>query len=163
MSAIGAVTGHQGDASRGTAIRHRQADRRRAAKASGQTTDHFDFDAGSAQRIGLFAAAPENKRIAALEPHHASATPRLADHQFVDEVLLGRWAAAALAHMQHARIPARQGEHARIHEVVAKNHVGRFDAAHGAHGQQFRIPGAGADKTNGNIVVVLHALTSSPC
>ena len=49
--------------------------------------NHFEAQSGVRQRFRLFAAAPEHKRIAALEPHYALAVPRQIYQQPIDVFL----------------------------------------------------------------------------
>ena len=60
-------------------------------------------NAGQRQRQRLFGAAAEHERVAALEPHHALALPRGANHQRVDRLLLHAGAAGPLADAEALR------------------------------------------------------------
>ena len=65
------MAGHESDAVRQAAMRHRDAGRRRAADARADTRDDAEADAGRGERQRLLAATAEYQRIAALQPHHA--------------------------------------------------------------------------------------------
>ena len=66
------------------AMRQRHARISRDAQRRRHAGHHFKRNARVGQRFGLFAAAPENKRIAALQPHHVQAAARALDQQLAD-------------------------------------------------------------------------------
>src|SRR5258708_6828060 len=45
--------------------------------------DHFEGDARRHQSFGLFSAAPEDKRVTALKPHHSPSGARMFDQDLV--------------------------------------------------------------------------------
>src|SRR5215472_9813487 len=87
------------------AISERAGNGRCGGKCRGDTGNNFEADAGLAQRSHLFRRAAEDERIAALEPHHASAIARVLDHQRVDLFLSNILDSTALAHVYHLGIP----------------------------------------------------------
>jgi hypothetical protein len=94
------------------------------------TTAHLD--AGFAQVRHLFAAAPEDERVAALQPHHGLAFAHRGDHQPLDEGLRRALAAAALAHVHDARVgPGIAGQDLVVDQVVDQQHGGGLDGLHG--------------------------------
>src|ERR1700722_19957158 len=79
---------------------------------------HLILNSRRAQRFGLFTAAPENKWIAALEPHHASSAPRLLNQYSVDFRLRYVAAAAALlARKNQFRVFAREPQGRVSHQI----------------------------------------------
>ena len=94
----------------------------------------------------FFAGAPEDQRIAALEPHHAPAGFCERHHQRVDVVLLAGRAVAGLADQHLLRLAARKVEHVARDQIVKQDHVGGLQRAHRAQREQFRIARAGADQ-----------------
>ena len=85
------------------AMRQRHLKRRGSGQTGGDAIDNLDLDAVRSQVIRLLAAATEDERIAPLEPHHALAGPRFAQHELLDKQLRRTLATAALAHMDDAR------------------------------------------------------------
>ena len=60
------VAGHEGDGGGVVAMRERDAGVRGDAERRGDAGDDFERDAGIGERLGLFSAAAEEERIAAL-------------------------------------------------------------------------------------------------
>ena len=54
------------------AMGERNSRERRNRNRRGDARHHLELDARRGERFGLFAAAPEDERVAALEPHHSS-------------------------------------------------------------------------------------------
>ena len=79
---------------RHAAMRHRNAGQLRRRHRRRHAGHDLEGDAGHRQRQRFFAAAAEDERVAALEPHDALAAPRGADHQPVNRLLLDAVAAA---------------------------------------------------------------------
>ena len=65
---------YQGYAVREIAVRHGNAQRRSNADAGGDAADHFHLDPCRPQHLQFLAAAPEHKRIAALDAGLSAAT-----------------------------------------------------------------------------------------
>jgi hypothetical protein len=79
-------------------VRQRDLRGGRRAERRGDTGDDLDRHARSAARLGLFSAATEHERVAALEPYDVASHERLANQQRVDCVLRQRVPRAALCH-----------------------------------------------------------------
>ncbi len=100
------------------------------------------------QRLQLFAAAPEDEGIAALQAHDAPALLRVLDQQSVDFFLRAADVAGGLAHADPRGIAPRQIEHRRRHQAIVQNHIGVLQRAQRLQGQEFRIAGAGAHQSH---------------
>ena len=95
-----------------------------AADAGADAGHDAEGNAGRHQRHRLLAAAPEDERIAALEPQHPPALARQLDQAKRDVGLAGRRLAAALAGIfEHGAGPC-QREHARADQRVVDDDVG---------------------------------------
>ena len=101
--------------------------------------------AGLLQRQRFLAAAAEDERIAALQPHDAAAAPRGADHQRLNRRLRHRMTAGALADEEPLR-PARVAENAVVDERVVEHEVGGAQPRDRRPRQQAGIAGTGADQ-----------------
>ena len=66
---VGLVAGGEGDGARQPAMGQRNARVGRRGDGGGDAGDDDEGDAGVDERLGLFAAAAEDERIAALEAH----------------------------------------------------------------------------------------------
>ena len=148
--AVGAgMGGHEDHAVGMLAVRQRHAERCHGGEAGGDAVDDLDHDALRTQPLGLFAAAAEDERVAALEAHHVLAVQRLGREQLVDEGLGRAPAAAALADVHDARGGRGERKHRVADQVVDQQHGGATDRAHRLERQQLRVPGAGADQRDG--------------
>ena len=127
------------------AMRERHAGRSRSRESRGDAIDHFICDARLLERFGFFAAAAENQRIAAFEAHGDAACFRFGDQQAVDESLRRRFAAAALAHFDDARVFADVHEYRLVDEVVDQHDVCNTQHAHRFQREELGVAGAGAD------------------
>ena len=104
-------------------------------------------DAGRAQALQLLAATAEDERVAALEPHHMRAGPRVLQDEAVDRRLAHRVPAAAFADVDPPRVAAGPRSSTRgLHQRVVEHHVGALEHTQRAQGQQFRIARPGADQ-----------------
>ena len=128
------------------AVRQCDAERIRCGEAGADAVEHFDPHPGGAQPFGLFAAAPEDERIAALQAHHAFAGARLRNHHLLDQGLRRAAAAAALADPHDAGRLAGAPQDLRADQIVDQQHARGTDRAQRFQGQQFGIAGAGADQ-----------------
>ena len=93
---------------------------------------------------GFLAAAPEDERIAALQPHHAPTAAGMVHEQAVDPLLRRAVAAGRLADVDDLGFAAGPREDFRADEAVRQDHVGRLQRAQCPQRQQFRIAGARA-------------------
>ncbi len=107
--------------------------------------DDLAGDAGLGQGERLLAAAPEDERVAALEPHHAAAAAGGADEQRVDRFLGGAAPPGALSDRDLHR-PRRQLERRGVHEGVVEDQVRLGEAARRAQRQQVRVSRSRADQ-----------------
>ena len=85
----------------------------RRGDAGGDAGDDLEGDAGLAQHLRLLAAAAEDERVAALEPHDAPARARVLDQQRVGLLLRDLRAAALLADVDQLGVVAGAGERRR--------------------------------------------------
>ena len=72
------VAGDEGDRRGVVAVGDRDAGVGGRGDAGGDAGHDLELDPGRAQRFALLAAAAEDERVAALQPHHAAARPRAA-------------------------------------------------------------------------------------
>ena len=103
------------------------------------------MDFGRRERLGFLAAAPENVRIAALEPHDAFAFARPGHEQRGDFLLRHGHVFAAGDKFGGWR---RQPEQVGIYERVVEHHVGAPEQLRTAQRKQTCITGTGPDKIN---------------
>jgi hypothetical protein len=106
---------------------------------------HFKTDFRRRERLGFLAAAPENVRIAALEPHDAFAFARPGDEQRGDFLLRHGHVFAARDEFGGRR---RQPEQVGIHQRVVEHHVGAPEQFRAAQREQARVARPGADEIN---------------
>ena len=102
-------------------------------------------DAGALEREHLLAAAAEDERIAALQPHDAPPAARRADHDAVNRLLRHRLAPGALADEEPLRLP-RVAQDPVVDERVVQHEIGRAQPRERLARQQRRIAGPGADE-----------------
>ena len=117
------VTGDKNCALRIIAMGQRNAGIGRRARRGGNAWHHLERDPGGGGRLQFFPAAPENKRIAALQAHYRF--PRFGSlHQHLIRFVLRYGVLArALANADHFGIAAHQFPYALGHQVVIKHHV----------------------------------------
>ena len=99
-----------------------------------------------AQRRDFLAAAPENERIAALEPHRALAGARRFDQQCVGRVLSDAGLADAAPHRHPRRIAPRTIEHLGRHQIVVEHDIGILQRAQRLDRQKIGIARPGANQ-----------------
>ena len=117
--------------------------RRRAG--SGDTGHDLPVDAGGVKCINLFIEARKHRWIASLEAHHHRMMAGRFDQSPVDETLLGRDAAAALADRNMTRA-GRPFEHLGAHQGVVQHDVGTGKQANRPHGEQIGAARAGSNE-----------------
>jgi len=140
------MAGDENAAGRDLAMRDRHPDGAGRCDAGGDAMHDLDGDALGFE-MGFFLAAPaEHERVAALEPHHATARTRFVHHQTLDEGLRCRHATAALAHIDDARIGPRMREHIVMDQIIDKHHIGRGDRLRAFEREQFWVARPGADQ-----------------
>ncbi len=86
--------------------------------------DDADRHAVLHQRLRLFAAAPEDERIAALQPQHALAVARQIDQPQRDVALFGRGFAAAFAGIDRLGAGLRPVQDRGLDQRVIDDHIG---------------------------------------
>ena len=84
------VPGENGELRRVVAMRHRDARVSRRGDGRADAGDDLETQPRRRERLRLLAAAPEDKRIAALQPHDPLSRPRFFHEQRVDLLLLER-------------------------------------------------------------------------
>ena len=107
---------------------------------------HGEIDPGGRERLQLLSAAAEDKRIAALEPHHPLALPGVLDQQRIDLLLSAADISGRLAHAYARRVAPRQIEDRGRHQPVVQDHIGVVQRPQSLEGQQFRIAGTRPDQ-----------------
>ncbi|MNN12905.1 hypothetical protein D3C81_1259140 [compost metagenome] len=128
------------------AVGQRDAQCLRRRHAAADAVDHFHRHAVRAQEGGLFAAAAEQQRIAALDARHGAPGQRMLQRQLLDARLGDRAAAAALADPLDMRAGPGIAGHLRRDQVIDQPYVGGRERAHRAHRDQVGAAGAGADQ-----------------
>jgi hypothetical protein len=115
-------------------------------KRRGDAGRHLEGDARGGERFSFFAAAPEQKRIAALEPRDGEAAAGAVDHHAANFFLRKRVQRFLLAHVDALGVRRRETEQRIGRQVVIEDGVAMFEDATALDGDQFRIAGAGADE-----------------
>ena len=98
------------------------------------------------EELEFLAAAPEDERIAALEPHDTATEARMLEHELVDALLRRGMTARLLADADARGIAARECEHLLRHEAVVQDDVRLLQRAQRIQRQQARISGPGTDQ-----------------
>ena len=98
---------------------------RRRGRALGRTDARHGVagNAGSGQRLGLFAAAPEDIRITALQAHQRAAALRQPHHEFDDAFLRQGVVAALLADINPFGAGRDMLKHVIGHKVVIQHQI----------------------------------------
>ena len=118
------------------------------AGARGDARDKLALDAVLREELGLFAAAAEHGRIAALEPDdRAAASGRggRIQHRTVRRVLVRRVVADGPADIDEARRARDHCKHAPADQPVVQDHVGAAQQVGRPHGEEALIAGSGPD------------------
>ena len=106
----------------------------------------FNRHACRAACLNLFAAAPENKRIATLQSHHQIASLRLGNQNRIDALLRHGMFAAAFGDGYQPGVRIDQCQHPIIHQPIMHHDFGRREEARRFDRQQIRIARACAYK-----------------
>ena len=114
------------------------------AQRRGDAGDDFEGDAGIGQRFGLFAAASEDERIAALEPDHGEAAARALDQHGADLFLGEGVGGFLLADVEALGVGRGEIEQGVGGEVVEEDGVGLLQNAAAFDGDEIGIAGPGA-------------------
>ena len=105
-------------------------------------------NAGGCQRLGLFAAAPEDIRITALQAHQRAAALRQPHHEFDDAFLRQGVVAALLADVDAFSSHSDMPEHIAGHQVVIKHQIGTGKHACRLEREQLRVTGPRAHQSD---------------
>jgi hypothetical protein len=81
------VPRNEGDGGSVLAVRDRDAGVGRGGDPRSDPRHDLERHAGGGESLGFLAAAPEDHRVAALQPHDAAPGPRALDHQPLDLLL----------------------------------------------------------------------------
>jgi len=146
------VRGDEGDGARHAPLGQRQSGGGGAAQRGGDAGDDADGDAERVEVVDLLPGPAEDHRVAALQPHHAAAHPRLRGDQRVDLLLRPRVPAGALADAEALGGRVGEVEDAVADEVVVEDHVGRRQRLDRRDGQQVGVAGTGADQGDGALL-----------
>ena len=117
----------------------------RSGERRADTGHDLERDPGAREGLGLFAAAAEDERIAALEPHDPTPAPRVQDQERVDLLLRQRVMPRGLAG-EDAASAGRLVEEPRIDEPVVHDDLSAPQELEAAHGHEPGISGARADE-----------------
>ena len=112
------VRRHERHAGRALAVRERDGRRRRRAQRRGDAGDHLEGNARGRELLGLFSAASEDERIAALEADDVLALEGPLDDERMDARLVVPAAAGPPPDRDELRVARSQREDARGHELV---------------------------------------------
>ena len=127
-----ALAGDEADRAGILAVRQRQARLRGAAGCGGDAGNDLDRHARLTRGVDLLAAAAEDERVAALEPHDAACRRSVSrDQERVDRLLRHRVAAALLGDGDTLR-PRRDSAARRADQPVMNDDIGdpeRLDSA----------------------------------
>ncbi len=124
-------------------MRDRDARKRRRRNRAADARHHLERHTGGAERDRFFPAAPEDKRVAAFEPHDPASATRRANHQRVDLLLRQDVTALALADEESLRVP-RVPQNAVVDEGVVQHEVRCPQRRDRLARQERGIAGAGA-------------------
>ncbi len=159
------MAGGEGDRAGEPAVRQRDAGVGGRGDGGGDAGHDDEGHARVDQRLGLFAAAAEDERIAALEAHDDLAPPGSLDEERVDLLLLQRRFLVALgacgltggprpAHRARDQLGGRRRvarDDLGGNQAIGDDHVGSSERFDGAHGDEPGIAGAGADEIHKSI------------
>ena len=114
--------------------------------AGGDPGHDLEGDLGGDERLGLLAAAAEDERVAALQPHDARPGAGAVDEQVLDLALLDRRVAGLLADVEELGVVADAVERAGRDQAVVEDDVGARQELERARRHQARVPWPGADE-----------------
>ena len=146
------------------AMGQRHAGERRPRNRRGDAGHDLELDLRARERRGLFAAAPENKRIAAFEPHDDAPFARVRDQHRVQLGLLDTFfGAAAFASVNQLGLRRREPDQFRTHEIVVDNDVGAAQNVGAANRDQVGSAGPRADEEDPAAFTLRSIFFPSPC
>ena len=120
----------------------------RCSIGRGDAGDNLDCNTSSFSVFGLFSAAPENQRVAALEANDIAALARFCNQQRIDLVLGQGVARALLRNRDQPRIWAGHREDRRINQPVVNDKFSLLNQPSSTKSQQVRITRPCANKIN---------------
>ncbi len=144
----GEIAGDEANRVRPIAMRQRNVRVARATERSGDSRHHFERDALLRQRFDLFAAAAENERVAALQPHDPIPGAGGVDQHLVDRLLTHRVKLTSLSDVHASRVASRHRNHVRRNQVVVKHDVRAFETLQRLQRQQSGIARSRPDQRN---------------
>ena len=104
-------------------MRHRNAGVGGAANRRRDAGNNLELDAGRCQLFGFLTPPTEDKRIPALEPHHALAFASLLDEQAMDLLLRHGVGSGALADEDQLRASRHSRQNVRRDEGIGGHHI----------------------------------------
>lgn len=123
-SSVHGVTGGQRDHPALVSMRQRHGRIRGTGESGGNAWDDLEWHAGGGQRLDFLAAAAEDQRVAAFQPHHAPAIACQADQERVDILLLHAVVRARLADKDAFGIAPAHIQHFFAHQAVVHDDIG---------------------------------------
>src|SRR5215213_2142562 len=120
-----ARTRHDGDGRREAAMCQRNPGIGRNSQRRADAGHNLEPQPSALESFGLFAAAPEQKRVASLEPHDALSGQPVCYEQTIDLVLRRLPTAADFADINALGFLANMTEQLRINQVVVDHNVAR--------------------------------------
>jgi hypothetical protein len=128
------------------AMRQRNAGIGRAPARRRDARTHLERNAMLGELLDLLAAAPEDERIAALEPQHALALFGQRHQHLADFLLRHGMVGAALADIDALGLAADEIEDVVADQPVVEHDIGLLHEPLGAEGEQIGIARPGADE-----------------
>ena len=123
--------------------------------------DDLERDPRRPQRERLLAAAAEDERVAALQPHDGPPGAGVLEHQLLGPLLRDGLAAALLADEQQLGVRPRALERAGADEPVIEDHVGAGDQLERPGRQQAGVARPGADEVHAARSAAAHGRTAA--
>ncbi len=142
------VAGDEGDGAGDAALRYGNAGVGRCCDPRSYTRNYLNCDPALEAGDRFFAAAPEDERVAALQPDDAATGQGVLDHQLVRDFLRYLLAAADLADVDQLCVAARAVERARTDQLVVEDYVGAGKQLCAAQSNQPFIARARSDEVN---------------
>jgi len=142
------VSGDDGERAGDITVRDRNARVGRGGDGARYARHDFKRDSGAVAVERLFAAAPEHKRIATLQPHNQFARLRLFDQQRVDLWLWDAVIVLCLARVDHFGVGAHLAQQFMGNQAVMDDDIGAPQQRQALDGDQARIAGTRPHEIN---------------
>ncbi len=142
------VAGYEGHRRGVVAVGHRDSRVGGGGDPGGDPGNDLELDPRLAQRLPLLAAAPEDERIASLEPDDAPALAGGGDQALADLLLGHRGGTGRLADVDQLGLLAGAVERPWRDQAVVEDRVGGRDQLQRARRHQARVPGPRADQVD---------------